>query len=145
MTCSRDGSAMREDLDFLRDAITEGVRVQRFVCIYGHSEYPGPPPAARGWSPSEGAARSCTRCDGPIPSGQTGYLCDHCVKSPSQPCRWCGRPTPRNRKTCSAACLSAVAAATGRRALEKLHEKKITDPRSADQMLKDHWGGEKVG
>ena len=148
MTCPRDGSAMREDTEFLVDALREGVDVQRWVCIYGHSAYPHTTPEQRGWTPREKgtACRACSRCGESLPLGDRSYLCDHCVKAPPRPCSACGKPTPRNRKTCSAACLSAVSAVTGRRALEEQHrkkvEKKVESPRqarTADEILKDHW------
>ena len=145
MTCSRDGSTMREDMDFLRDAIKEGVEVRRWVCTYGHSAYSPTTPEQRGWTPRErgGASRTCSKCGESLPVGSHDYFCDGCVKVRSRPCQVCGKPTPRGRNTCSTLCLHALNASTGRRALEELHKrKKVKSPRetrTADEILKDYW------
>ena len=125
MTCPRDGSAMREDTDFLRDAIKEGVEVRRWVCTYGHSAYSPTTPEQRGWTPQPEGPRRCI-CGVPLPgTGKRAHgvgtrRCRACRGLPAT-CTACGALMDEGttRKTCSDACVALVASATGRLALEK--------------------------
>ena len=127
-TCPKDNTPLREDTEFLRAARLERVEVRRFVCVGGHSLYVGPAVESRGWTPRPDGPRPCA-CGAVLPGvGKRAHgvgvrRCRAC-RGLSATCTACGAPLGMadTRKTCSDACLHAVAAATGRLALAKLHE-----------------------
>ena len=98
---------MREDTEFHAQAKLDGLKVSRWVCVAGHSVYPGPEPERRGWVPA-GPTRRCIRCAAVLPPvlNPTGYMrtvCEDCQVVPK--CRWCRKPLlSKQRKTGEVTC-----------------------------------------
>ena len=112
--CQKDGAMLREDTDFLRAALHDGLTVRRYVGVCGHSVYDPPTIEGRGWTPRANPDRACSRCGEDIPGTSKGdghgpKLHESCKAHARRDnrCTNCGLPVTPPRLTCSDTCLVA--------------------------------------